>query len=94
MALQYGKLKEANWGYSKVIAGTITNEFTDFYYHFRNLLMQELKNIDDTNEELAERYIWFGTPVMFADCEQKYYNLKREISTQFSQIRRLYCFNA
>lgn len=30
MALQYGKLKEANRGYGKVIAGTITNEFTDF----------------------------------------------------------------
>lgn len=45
--------------------------------------IQELKNIACTNEELVERYIWFGTPVIFANCEQKYYNLKREISTQF-----------
>ena len=45
--------------------------------------IQELKNIAYTNEEFVERYIWFGTPAIFADCEQKYYNLKREISTQF-----------
>ena len=36
--------------------------------------IQELKNIAYTNEELVERYIWFGTPAIFADCEQKYYN--------------------
>ena len=46
-------------------------------------LVQELKNSGYTDEELVERYIWFGTPAIFADCEQKYYNLKTEISTQF-----------
>lgn len=45
--------------------------------------IQALKNIAYTNEEFVERYIWFGTPAIFADCEQKYYNLKGEISTQF-----------
>lgn len=45
--------------------------------------IQELKNILYSNEELVERYIWFGTPAIFSDCEQKYYELKREISTQF-----------
>lgn len=45
--------------------------------------MQELKNIDYTNEELAERDIWLGTSVMFADCEQKYYNLKKRFLHNF-----------
>jgi hypothetical protein len=45
--------------------------------------IQELNNISYTNEELVERYIWFGTPAVFSDCEQTYYDLKREISTQF-----------
>lgn len=45
--------------------------------------IQELNNILYSNEELVERYIWFGTPAIFSDCEQKYYELKREISTQF-----------
>lgn len=45
--------------------------------------IQELNNIAYTNGELVERYIWFGTPAIFSDCEQKYYDLKREISTQF-----------
>lgn len=45
--------------------------------------IQELNNISYSNEELVERYIWFGTPAIFSDCEQTYYDLKREISTQF-----------
>lgn len=30
MALQYGKLKEAEWSYGKVIEGTVTKAFVDF----------------------------------------------------------------
>ena len=45
--------------------------------------IQKLNNIVYTNEELVERYIWFGIPAIFSDCEQKYYDLKKEISTQF-----------
>lgn len=36
--------------------------------------IQELKNEDYTDEELVEKYICFGIPVIFNDHEQKYYN--------------------
>ena len=45
--------------------------------------IQELKNEDYTDEELVEKYICFGIPVIFNDHEQKYYNLKKDISSQF-----------
>lgn len=30
MALQYGRIKETDWSYGKVIAGSVTKEFTDY----------------------------------------------------------------
>lgn len=39
--------------------------------------IQDLKNEDTTDEELVEKYICFGTPVIFNDQEHKYYNLKK-----------------
>lgn len=36
--------------------------------------IQELKNEDYTDEELVEKYICFGIPVIFNDYAQKYYN--------------------
>lgn len=39
--------------------------------------IQELKNEDYTDEELVEKYICFGIPVIFNDYDQKYYNLKK-----------------
>ena len=45
--------------------------------------IQELKNEDYTDEELVEKYICFGIPVIFNDYDQKYYNLKKDISSQF-----------
>lgn len=49
----------------------------------KDAFIQELTNIEYSDEELVERYIEFGTPAIFADCEQKYYDLRREISEQF-----------
>lgn len=44
---------------------------------------RELQNTDYTDEELVDKYICFGTPIIFSTQEEKYYDLKREISTQF-----------
>lgn len=49
----------------------------------KDFFIQELECSNYTNKELVDRYIWFGTPAIFQDNEQTYFDLRKEIADFF-----------
>lgn len=50
--------------------------------------IKDLADFNISDDEIVEKYILFGTPYIFADNENLYYDLKSDV-TNFFSIGRL-----
>lgn len=50
----------------------------------KEAFLESLKDSKVTDEEIVEKYVQFGTPIIFKEDEHLYYSLKRDVANYFS----------